>query len=180
MTYLEVFKFNPRVDVHLEKCPNLESLKITFYNPGYQVSLRRIPALISMPHLTKLVLVRVTIDETSLNAFDDFLSLKYLELVRCAIVCDYGELGLCIARSSIKSVTLRTIACYVEDIELLLASVKLDYLFISNFTSKNRLGSAIDLFRSFGDAFHCKRNNPREAFLIEQDGFARNHNGKII
>jgi hypothetical protein len=132
-----------------------------------------------MYRLSKLVLVRAKIVTTSLAAFDDLFCLKVIEFVRSQVDCEWSAFGACLARTPVKSVTFRSIDCQVEDIESFLAAVKLDYFYISNFTPALALLPATELFHSFGDAFHCKRDNPRKSFLIEQDGCARNHNGVI-
>lgn len=180
MTSIKVFTYNPLVDVHFEKCPNLKALKITFscFTAGY-IPLRKIPALSSMSQLSSLYLLYVRVFEKSFDAFGCLRALKTLEFEHCAFECNWKSFGAVLAQTPVKSIIFKNIDCRVKNIELLLDSVRLDYLYLSNFNPEVGTETEFEIFHTFADAFHCQRENPRKAFLIEQDGFARNHNGVI-
>jgi hypothetical protein len=179
MTDLKVLKYDPDNDENFENCLNLESLQIVYLNHPNLLALQKISALSAMSCLSKLILSRVKVLPTSLAAFDHLFALKVLEFAHCKVECNWTDFGVSLAQTPVKNLIFRNIHCHVDHIESLLASVRLDFLYLSNFkplTSE----SSIDVFRTFADAFHCKRDNPAVSFLIEQDGFARNHNGAII
>lgn len=174
MIDIKVSKYDPCTDINFEKCLNLEYLEIVSQD---LLELQRIPALCSMSRLGKLILSRATIGTRSLPLFHDLCALKILQFRHCQFDCDWKAFGAALAKTPVKSATFQCISCVVEDIESLLESVTLDYLYISNFSTP--MVSTSEVFDNFAFAFHCKRDNPRKDFLIEQDGFARNHNGVI-
>lgn len=178
MTNLHIVGFSDRHS-DFDKCPNVKILKID------QGSLRESRPFRLLSHLSKLILYFVRIDEVALTAFRDLSVLRTLELGNCRVLCDWGVFGVALAQTPVKSITFRHIYCHAPDIESLLNSVELDYLFLSNFASNfasntERGDFPYDLYRSFEQAFSCKRENPRKSFLIEQDRFGRTHNGTIL
>lgn len=178
MTHLKIFKFDPCVEVNFEKCPNLKVLCLIFLEVPALKRFQTIPALRSMENLYKLLIFHATISASSLAAFDGLTALNFLEFDHCLFECDWKAFGASLANLPVKSVTFWSIDCCVENIESFLRSVKLEYLYISNFTPTQI--SASGVFRTFVEAFPAKRDNPSIAFLIEQDGYARIHNGLIV
>lgn len=177
MTNLKVSKYDPRLDVDFGKCPNLRVLfLISLEKVSHLLVLRKIPVLCSMTHLSRLVLCHLKVVASSLAAFDGLFALHFLEFDHCIIDCDWSSLGVILAQTPVKNLIFEYVECHVDDIESLLDSVQLDYLYLSNFRSP----SPGDVFRTFQDAFHSRRENPRKSFLIEQDGYARNYNGIIF
>lgn len=162
-----------------EKCLNLKVLKLNRLSD--LLSFYRIPALSKMTRLSKLTLSRVKILTSSLVAFEDLSALNILELSDCSIKCNWRRFGVSLGHTPVKNITFENITVSrVDDMESLLDCVQLDYLYVSNFTFSTRQGqSQIELFQAFATAFHCKRKNPRIAFLFEQNDYARNHNGAI-
>lgn len=177
MTDIKIYHHDPRIEVHFEKCPNLEVFELMFLG---MPSLRKVPALCSMSNLSKLILGHVSIGPESLDAFEGLAALTILVFNHCLIKCDWKLFGSALANAPIKSVVFRNIDCRVGDIESFLESLKLDYFYLCNFTPVRKLEEAIALFQDFANVFDSKRENPSKAFLIEQDGYARNHNGMVM
>jgi hypothetical protein len=154
----------------------LEVLRIVFL-VNHLSTLQTIPALSSMSRLLKIYFFHVKIIASSLTAFESLKALTILVCDHCHIKCQWSTFGVALARTPLKNITLRNIDCSVDDIESFLDVLRLDNLYLSNF--RPTFAPAVGVFLSFQAAFCAKRQNPRECFLIEEDGYARNHNGVI-
>lgn len=176
LTSLELSRANGAEELCFAKCLNLKVLAL-FFVKNELIPLRKIPALDCVSRLSKLSLFNVTILVSSLSIFDGLFALNILEFGQCCVTCDWITFGMSVSRTPVKSVIFRNVRCSVEDIESFLDFVKLDYLYLSNFLPTK---SAFETFRNFQDAFFYKRQNPRNSFLIEQDGYGRIHNGVMI
>lgn len=180
MTDLHLVRYNDReMNDNFKKFLNLKVLKLNSIEHCF-VALRETPALSLMTRLSKLVLSRLIILKSSLVVFETLSALNILELSHCLFECDWADFAVSLSRTPVKNFAFENLSCQVEDIESLLNSVQLDYLYLTNFrTTLIDKTSQVDDFRIFAVAFHCKRENPRVAFLFEQGGYARNHNGVI-
>lgn len=129
--------------------------------------------IFALTHLSKLVIFNMKLRPQSVTAFEGMSALHVIEFIDCS-VCDWGGFGCSLAQTPVKAVSFRDVECDLEDIESFLASVKLDRLYLSNFTTILVGCSPVGVCRAFDLVFGGKKENPRLVFLIEQDGYTRN------